>query len=985
MRTIVKIVFLFCLLFFIGRMPDKENGSSFKIKELGIPIKINENAWVDSIFNTLTLQQRIAQLFMIDVYSNQNTYYEQGLIKSIEALQPGGVVFMEGYPTRQLALSNQLQSISKVPLLVGIDGENGLAMRLDSLIAFPKTMAVGAVQKDQLVFDMGVAIGQQCNEMGIHVNFAPVLDISSNPNNPIINYRSFGQDKRNVARKALAYVTGLQSRQVIAVGKHFPGHGNTQTDSHSTLPVLLHESSRLYDIELYPFKNLIDNEIIGIMSGHIAVPSLDSALYRPASLSPNIVQKLLKNEMGFQGLVFTDALNMRGVTRDNLPGEIEVKALLAGNDVLLFPSDLRLAISAIEQAIKRGLLSEELINDKCRRVLKAKHWAGLSEHKQYTTRNLVRRLNNDSLKKTAIELAEACQTLVENQSGIPIHKLDTKNILAIAFGTKNASSFFQQLNQYAHVDTLTIPDVSKMNEAYLNTQLAACNLVIVGQMGLNESPKSRFGLSLAEIYLLEKLADAKPVILSWFGNPYGLKYLSNLEKFQSVLVSYNSDTLSQQLAAQAIFGGVAVNGILPVSINSLFEVGNNPVQEKQERLNFTWAQKIGLNDTAFRTIDSLAQFAIDTGSTPGCQIIYVKNGSVIYNKCFGYFTGQQKQKVESTSIYDLASLTKIAATTLAYMKFYDEHKFEPSTKLSAYWPGLKGTDKKNIRIDQILAHHAGLKSWIPFYKNSLDSLGKLDPRYYKMIPNDTFSIQVANNLYLNKNYIDTLFQCIADTPLYHKNRYRYSDLGFYWLGKLVPDICGDSLDAFVSKNYYQKLGMTRTGFNPLKHFAVNQIVPSADDKIYRKQVIQGFVHDQGAAMLGGVSGHAGLFSTAGDMAILGQMLLNKGVYGGESYFSENTFDVFNKQYFKRRHNRRALGFDKPALKSNEPGPTCLSASQASFGHSGFTGTFLWVDPENQSVYVFLSNRTYPEDENKLLLELNIRTEIQQAFYDVFQH
>jgi len=577
------------------------------------------------------------------------------------------------------------------------------------------------------------------------------------------------------------------------------------------------------------------------------------------------------------------------------------------------------------------------------------------------------------------------QTLVVNNNGIPVKELEKKKILCITAGTNNPEVFFKHLNRYVKVDTVAIFNATLISNYELDELVAPYTLIIWGQFGLNESPRNRFGWSTNEIDLLTHLIKRKSVILNWFGNPYGLKYLTDLELLHSIIVSYSDSPLDQKMAAEAIFGGIPVVGKLPVSINKRTGFGTNPIIHEQIRLNYSEPAIFNLPDTAFKKIDSLAQFAIDTGATPGCRIIYAKHGSVIYDKCFGYQTYKKEPKVSADAVYDLASLTKIASTTLALIKLYDNGTFEPSTKLATYFPELAETDKENITIAQVLAHHAGLKSWIPFYKNSLDSLGNLDPIWYNKTASNNYSVKVADGIYLNQQFQDSVFKSIIDTPVYHKNKYRYSDLGFYWLAAFVQKLSGDSIHHFVNNQFYSKLGMTHTTYFPLKHRTPSEIIPTENDKLFRKQIIRGYVHDQGAALFGGIAGHAGLFSTANDMAILGQMLLNEGSYGGEVFFTSKSFDVFNKQYFKRKRNRRALGFDKPALKQHEDGPTCISASQQSFGHSGFTGTYLWVDPVNQSVFVFLSNRTFPDAENKLLLDLNIRTQIQQAFYDVFQH
>lgn len=985
MKLFIKILIIFIPLFLLSASIDKNSDDDFISKKLSSPTEFIESKWVDSLMNTMTIEEKVSQLFMIPVFSGKGKSYENNLLNQLKKVQPGGIILMKGEPYAHVILTNRLQELSNIPLMVAVDGEWGLAMRVDSVISFPKAMALGAIQDDQLVFDLGYEIARHCKRVGIHINFAPVIDINNRYNNPIINIRAFGDNKYNVARKGLAYSIGMQNNGVLAVGKHFPGHGSTTTDSHKTLPTINLSKKQLMENELYPFDNLIQNELGGIMVGHIAVPSLDDRPNRPASLSSNVIDTLLKKELGFKGLVFTDALNMKGVTRDYELGQIEVEALLAGNDVLLYPENLEIGIRRVTEAVKNGVISEEQINEKCFKILKAKKWFSLDNYKAIDVNNVLNDINSTSSKQLNQKLTEASITLIHNKNSLlPLKNLDEKKILCVSMGSKSSNIFQKHLRKYTKVDTISYSNYP--NESEIKDILDTVTYythIIIGQHGVSQWTSKRFKLTDDNIALAEKIAQLRPTILSFFGNPYALRYYNDLKQFEAVIIGYSNDFLYKKYIAQSIFGGVGVNGVLPITINDNFKSGTGQLYEAT-RLKYTEPYEFGLTDTIFNKVDSIIQSAINSNATPGCQIIYAKDGKVIYEKNFGYHTYKEEISVQSDAIYDIASVTKVAATTISLMHLYEDNKIDLTAKLSKYMKDLKRTDKKSIRINKILAHQSGLHSWIPFYRNTLDEKGELRTELYSKDSTKQFSVKVANNIFLRNDYIDSIFQAIIDTPLYRKKKYRYSDLGFYWMAKLIKHRTDKSIDECAQEWYYNSLGMNYTMFNPWHNNDTLTLVPSENDLIFRKQVVNGYVHDPGAAMLGGISGHAGLFSTANDLAKLGQLLLNKGTYGDEYYFSSKTLDVFNKSYYKRKDNRRALGFDKPALNKGDIGPTCESASQQSFGHSGFTGAYMWVDPMNNSVYVFLSNRTFPNQDNKKLVEMDVRTKIQQVFYDVFE-
>ncbi len=986
MRFLIKTFLFFIPIALTSTLINKTPTNYKQNLKIASPIELIQSVWVDSLMDSMSLEEKIGQLFMVAAYTTHanNKRYVNGLIREIQKYGVGGLILMDGSPVNSANFLNMIQSNVKLPLMVAVDGEWGLGMRLDSIKPFPKAMELGAVKNDQLIFDYGKVVASQSRRLGIHINFAPVLDINTRYNNPIINMRSFGDQKINVTRKGLAFAMGMQNCGVLAVGKHFPGHGSTFQDSHKTLPIVYSTKEKLSLVDMYPFHQLIENELGGIMVAHISYPMLDARKNRPASLSSIVIDSILKKKLGFKGLVFTDALNMKGVTNNFHPGELEVQALLAGNDVLVFPENVGVAFNSILRAVKSGVIKKADIDAKCRKILKAKQWFGLDHYKPVNTNNISRNFNNEESKLLVQNIAENSLTLLKNSELLPLKELENKKLLCISLGNGNSSEFKHYLNKYMQVDTLNLSKwPTKLEIEKLMDTITYYTHIIIGQIGISEWPFSKFNLSEKNILLAEKIAGIKPVVFVFMGNPYAMRYYPDLKNFESLVIAYGDNETEQRMAAEAIFGGVGVKGILPVTINNEFQSGTG-LTYSAIRLKYSIPEEFGLNENDFYRVDSIALEAIKQKAIPGCQILYAKNGKVIYNKNFGYYTYKNKKPVSDKSVYDLASLTKVVATTISLMKLYEENKIDPTAKLSVYLPELLKSDKKSMKINQILAHQSGLHAWIPFYRNTLTDKGELRPGLYSTDSTENFSIRVADHLFLRNDYFDSIYQAILDTPLYHKKKYRYSDLGFYLMAKLINQN-GEPLDIYTRKNFYGPLGMSHTWFKPWRFQNYLSVVPSEDDQIFRHQVIDGFVNDPGAAMLGGVSGHAGLFSTADDLAKLGQLFLNKGTYGGDHYFLSKTLDVFNKSYFKRKGNRRALGFDKPALKKDEPGPTCKSASAESFGHSGFTGTYFWIDPKTQSIFIFLSNRTYPDQNNEKLVDENIRTNIQQIFYDVLEH
>lgn len=939
-------------------------------------------SWADSVLNILSLDEKIAQLMMIRTYSNKDETYYLDVEHTILKYKIGGLCFFQGGPVRQANLTNRYQEFSKIPLLIAMDAEWGLGMRLDSTYSFPYQMTLGAMADDHLIYEMGAAIAGQLKMSGVHINFAPVADINNNPANPVINSRSFGESRFEVTKKSLAYMKGLQDNGIIATAKHFPGHGDTDTDSHYALPVISHSRERLDSIELFPFRQLINNGLDAVMIAHLLVTSLDSTKNTPATLSRAIITDLLKNKLGFQGLVITDALDMKGVTANHRPGEIELKAFLAGNDILLLPQDVKAAIYEIKNAVGLGVVTEEQVDERCLKVLKYKQKAGLDHYLPAATDSLFERLNTVNNELITRKIYESAITVVKNEQNlIPLIRLDTLKIATLAIGSPEINKFQEMLGNYSPMDHYNILSNFTENQASgLTENLKKYNLIIIGIHNSNIFASKNFGLTPASFKLIDRLSEQTKVILTVFANPYSISNILHPDSLASIIVAYQDNNIANEIAAQIIMGSIAAIGKLPVYSSPDFPSGFGLNINSVGKLKYALPEEIGIAGHDFDRIDSIALMAIREKATPGCQIVVAKDGKVIYRKSFGYHTYQKADIVLNTDLYDLASLTKIEATTLAIMKLVDGEKFDIDYKLGWYLPWLKGTNKENIIVREMMAHQAQLEAWIPFYLPTVIKK-KPDTAFYSANPDKDHSVKVADRLYMRDDYKKSIYDSIASSPLLKKKEYVYSDIGFILLKQCIENLSAQSLDKFVESNFYKPLGLQTTCFNPLNRFDLSRIVPTEKDDYFRSQLIHGYVHDPGAAMLGGVSGHAGLFSNAGDLAVIMQMLLNGGEYGGIRYLDENTVKEFTKQQFPMEGNRRGIGFDKPDLENRDNGPTCTSTSELSFGHTGFTGTYAWADPKYNLVYIFLSNRIYPTAKNDKLIKMKVRKEIQKIIYN----
>ena len=964
--------------------------------------------WVDSLMGEMTLDEKIAQLLMVQAYSNRDPSHLEDLEDLVKKEKVGGIIFFQGGPLRQAHMTNALQTLSEVPLLIGMDAEWGLDMRLDSVIRYPRQMELGAVRNNMLIYRFGQEVAQQLRQLGVHMNFAPVADINNNPNNPVINTRSFGEERKQVADKVNACFQGMQSEGILVTAKHFPGHGDTQTDSHYDLPVLNFSRERLDSLELYPFRKAIRNGITGIMVAHLQVNALDDRENRPASLSDTIVKDLLRHELGFKGLVVTDAMNMKGVSAHFSPGDAEVEALKAGNDIILMPADVSRTIHHIRRAVKRGEISESQVDRSCRKILLAKKWLGLDTLRTVSTEGLFERLNDRKYLPLREQLAEQAITLVKDDSEIiPFRKLENMQLATINIGAKGPTTFTDYLDKYKNGEHYFFDSPLDFPlDSALKAELLQYNTLIISTY-YTRSYGNNYDIPPGVAEFINRIDFDGNLVLTHFGYPYALDVLGDLEHADAIMVAYTNQELNQQFAAQALFGGTSIRGRLPVSVGERYPAGTGRITRGATRLSYGSPEGVGMNYDSLKVIDEIIQKALAIKATPGCQVLVARNGRVVWQSAYGYHTYRRRQPVKNEDLYDLASITKIASTIPALMRLQDQGRFSLDSLLGYYIPELDTSQKAQLQIRDILTHQAGFQAWIPFYIQTIEPLDtaqhlfstnfsytypyKLGPASYanrNIVFKDSvyeraysmdYPFQVADHLYVRRDYQDSIYHRILESPL-GDNEYLYSDLGYYYLYRAVEDITDTLFYPYNWFNFYGPLGAETMGFLPLNRFDKSRIVPTENDIIFRRQLVHGHVHDPGAAMLGGVCGHAGLFSNANDLAKMMQMYLNNGTYGGQRFIDSATIAEYTRCQYCELENRRALGFDRPITDEEDAGPACNSASEFSFGHSGFTGTIAWVDPKYDLLYIFLSNRIHPDQYNIQLITENIRTEIQEQLY-----
>lgn len=952
--------------------------------------------WVDSVMNKLSFKEKVGQLFIYTIAPVDTKRNLELLREAVDTYKVGGLLFSGGKMQTQVDLTNRAQKQAKVPVMITFDGEWGLAMRLRGTPVFPRNMVLGCIRDNQLIYEYGREVARQCRQIGVQVNFAPVADVNINPKNPVINTRSFGEDPVQVADKVIAYAYGLEGGGVLSVCKHFPGHGDTDVDSHKALPVLPFTRERLDSVELYPFKKAIRAGLGGMMVGHLQVPAIEPIGGLPSSLSRNVVYDLLTDELAFKGLIFTDALAMKGVSGN---GNVSLQALKAGNDMVLAPRNLKDEIPAVLEAVEKGELSKEDIENKCRKVLTYKYVLGLKKKPFVQLSGLEQRVNSPQARDLIRRLNQAAITVLNNKNHIlPLHADKAQRIALLEVGKPGETeTLAKQMSRYASLSRFRLrPNQTEEENRRLRDSLATYKRIVIAVSEQRLAPYHPF---------FAKFAPESPAIYLFFTPGKMMLQIHRAVSDASAVVlghSHNSDV--QRQTADILFAKATADGRLSASLGGLFPTGAGVTITPESPSHFI-PEEYGLSSALLKKIDTIALDGIQQGAYPGCQVVVLKNGHIMFDKAFGTYAGKGSPRVESTDIYDLASLSKTTGTLLAVMKLYDKGRFNLTDKISDYLPFLQRTDKKDITIREILYHQSGLPPWLPFYQEAIDKdsydgrlfsarkdaqhpvrIGtatwanpkfKFKSEYISPVKTGDYTVQICDSLWLNRSFRKVIEEKIVETPLKQK-RYVYSDIGFILLGMLVEQLAGMPMEAYLQREFYGPMGLERTGYLPLRRFAKSEIVPSNKDRFLRKETLQGFVHDEASAFFGGLAGNAGLFSTAREVAHIYQMLLNGGEIDGKRYLSKETCQLFTTEVSKI--SRRGLGFDKPDMQDSKKGNCASVAPAGVYGHTGFTGTCAWVDPENELVYVFLSNRIYPDVTNRKLNQLHIRERIQEAIY-----
>lgn len=921
--------------------------------------------WVDSVFQSLSVEEKVGQLFVIPVSSYLTKNEIDNLLDDIEDHHPGGLLITAGGPTGTVGLINMLQQQSRLPLLVMAEAERGAGGLLDSVIQMPPPLVIGAIRNDSTVLEIGKEIARQLKILGIHLNLAPNADHDLLPGRPDFY---LGDDKTEVATKATQLFKAFQSEGILTSAVH-----STPIPTNSTAPALA--SIDLFNLGIdtlsfLPYYRLINAEVDGLLTSNLHFSVLDKRKQVPASVSRLFINDLLKTRLQFSGLSIANIPQLQEVAGKS-KSETDRLAFEIGNDMLIDPHNLGGAIKKIVSTLKKNKNLQTQLDESVRKILAAKYNAGLSQRQFINRDNVIERINSAAAIALGYKVATKSITIANNQNEIiPITNLEGLRITSVAIGSGNVSEFVEYLGKYASVTDHRIIDDEQFGSQ--NDDIESQDLIIVSLFDLKEINRSQV------VNWINETNTTKKVIVVSFGNPFDLR---ELETPEGSVVCYSDLSPFPSVAAQIIFGGRKAEGSLPLTINSWLTRGVGNENSTINRFSYGTPAQAGMSEATLGKIEDIVTQAIDSGATPGCNILIARNGQVVYHKNFGWKTYDKIDPTTEETIYDLASITKVAATLQTVMFMYDRNLIDINKKVSVYLPELKNSNKKDFTIKDILTHQAGLWPYLPFWQQTMKD-STLLPDYYSHEESERFPYPVSKDLFSTNTMKDSLWQWIINARIKEKKpktpfEYTYSDMGFYIMQHLAEKLLNQPMEDFLQQNFYEPLGACTTGFLPLQRFPESQIAPTEVDMQFRKSKLVGYVHDQGAAMHGGIAGHAGLFSNTNDLAKLGQMWLQQGSYGGQQFYKPETVSLFTQKQYET--SRRGLGWDKPTV-SDWNGPTSLFASPKTFGHTGFTGTAIWVDPEFNLVFVFLSNRVYPDMFNTKLLTGNIRPRIQDVIY-----
>ena len=901
-------------------------------------------AWAEQQLRAMTLDEKIAQLFVVRIdgtFQNADTPSYRETATLVEEFGAGGLIFGPGTPMTQIAMANDLQSKAERPLLVAQDTEWGVGMRIDEATSFPPAMAVGATRDASHAYRVGYVTAQEARALGVHQLYAPVADVNNNPQNPIINVRSFGESPSLVGTMASAFTRGAQRGGTLATVKHFPGHGDTEVDSHINLPILRFDRGRLDSLELSPFRQTFDAGVQSVMTGHLALPEI-AADSVPATLSRPLTHDLLRDELGYDGLVVTDALNMQAVTRTFGVGETAVRVLEAGADLVLMSTNPHAAHQAVRRAVTGGRIDTTEINDSVRRLLATKQDLGLHEARQVsldTTRHQVARRSHEVLSRTVAR--ESLTLLANADSLLPLTPPEQHDALVVTLSDSEypgtGDTFIDQLRDQPAIGSLDTRRLDPRSDSTdVKDHLADASdhdIVIVPSFLRVQAWSGSIGLSDRHHDFLEDLAETEtPVTFVAFGNPYAPTDLAPAP--DAILAAYGSGDASQRAAAQALGGGAGTPGRLPVTIPDVAEKGEGqslaPVAPREGL-----PESVGLDGARLARLDTLLRSAMLDGAFPGGAVAVGRGPALAELDAFGYHTYDETTPVQTGTQYDLASLTKVVATTTAVMKLYEADSLALDAAVARYLPDFAQNGKEAVTVRQLLAHTSGLKPYLD--------------------PDERGPTRDA--------LLDTLMaQTLTYTP---GTQSTYSGLNAIALMRIVETVSGQPFDEFCRRHIFAPLGMDQTGFydtDVTREWAA----PTTDTSGTR---YRGSVHDPMARDMGGVSGNAGLFSTVEDLARFGYMLTHEGRIDGRQFLAPETIATFTAQT-DVPGSTRALGWDTKSPEGYSSAGDAFSA--ASFGHTGYTGTSFWVDPAADLFVVLLTNRVYPDDTAEQITQVRPR-------------
>ncbi|NNE71086.1 MAG: serine hydrolase [Rhodothermales bacterium] len=897
-------------------------------------------AWARSTLANLTLEQKVGQLFSIPapgVFAASDAPQHRRVLELVRDLQVGGVIFFQGSPLAQASFVNDLQQASAIPLLVSQDMETGAGMRLSGATRLPSAMAIAASRNPDLAYLAGRVTAAEARAVGVRQVLAPVADVNANAGNPVIDTRSFSDQPDLAATMVDAFVRGLQQGGTLATAKHFPGHGATSRDSHFSMPVLTIDAARLDSVDLVPFRAAISAGVASVMTAHVAYPNLDGGQRRPATLSAPLVRGLLRDSLQFDGLIVSDALNMAGV-RQGTPGSIAVDALQAGVDMLMMSTDIRAARRAILRAVDSGDLAESMLDDKVLRILQAKAAAGL-HRSRFTPLDDVRRdVANAEQRALNARIARAGITLLGDSTAAPVSDEPGRSVYVLALSDRAISDrhepfldlLRERLPETSISSTLVSPAGIGDAQAEALREARAADEVIILAYGsapawrLRPQTSARFRTLMRRV---EQVSSATHAVI--FGTPY---LANDVPPGATTYLAYGDGPAEQHAAADAITGRARVSGKAPVTISESIPLGAG-ADRRARYPRDAIAEEVGMDGMALEGIASLLERAIDDRAFPGAAVAVGRAGAVTHMAGYGTHTYDSQTRITPESSFDLASLTKVIATTTAVMQLYEQGRIELDAPASLYLHDFGRNGKESITIRQLLTHTAGLTPFKPFYQMGLRSRGRV-------------------------------LQAIYNEPLAYEpgTESKYSDFGPIVLAEIVSRVSGLGFATYASRHIFEPLGMWHTGFRAVGRGAQPDAVPTEDDRYFRYRVLQGEVHDENAWIMGGTAGHAGLFSSVSDLTRFASMMASGGEVEGRPFLRPETIRLFTTAIDSTRTHTRALGWD---TKSPEGYSSAgQSFGPRSFGHTGFTGTSIWFDPDVGLFVILLTNRVYPTRDNR---------------------